>query len=224
MKRKRIARMAAMGLVSALLIGGVLPIGVVADPEPASRVEEMLENLSDVLGRLESELAALQAPAAERLEEGLEQMTELIGELLRELAQPQRDADGGGPRPRILKLDLMLHRLVHILDEIVKNADTPARPEARDAVDGLRRWIAGYIDGMTAGMEPRVADRFEKAVREMVHDLGARVAQMAERAAPDDRHRPILARLVERLEDLLSQLDAFVLHSDPKPAAAPERP
>jgi len=216
--------MAVLGLVSVMLIGGAAPMGVLAEPEAGARAETMLENLSGVLSRLESELAALQAPAAERLEEGLEQIIELIEELLRAFDQPQDDADGR-TRAQILRLDLMLHRLVHVLEEIVENAtDGPSRPKAGGAVEDLRRWIDGYIDGMTAGMEPRVADRFEKAVQEMVRDLGAQIAGMAERATPQDRDRPILARLVERLEDLLFQLDAFILRQfGPKPEA-PNRP
>jgi len=201
--------MAIVGLVSMVLVGGAAPLTALAEPEPGQRVETMLESLSDVLSKLEAELAALRAPAAERLEEGIEQIIELIEILLRDFAGPQSDGETGA-RARILKLDLMLHRLVHVLEEIVENAEGASRPKDVDAIEGLRRWIDAYLDGMTAGMDRETAARFEGAVHEMFRDLGARLAQMAKQAQGSDR--PILGRLVERLEDLLFQLDALILH------------
>ena len=224
MKRKRIARMGVAALVSILLVGGIAPIGALADPEAPGRVEEMLGSLSDVLSRLESELAALQAPKAERLEEGVEQIIELVEGILREIDQPKAEEDGPGARARILRLDLMLHRLVYALEEIVEASDGPRRPADGGALDGLRRWIDGYVDGMTAGVEPRVAERFEQAVHEMVRDLGMRVAEMAKKATPERAERPALAMLVERLEDVLFKLDAFILNGFSKPGNAPKRP
>ena len=202
--------------LSAVLLVATVPVGTAfAEPDPSENpVEFTLEHLADVLGRLEAELAALEAPAAERLEEGLEQVIELIANLLDEIGQPrEEDEEGGAIRARILRLDLMLHRLLYVLDEMVENAgETPARPRAKGALDGLRAWIDGYIDGATAGMSPREAARFERATHEVIRSLAQRLADMARDAQKPDRGRPILARLVERLEELLFRLDGFILH------------
>jgi len=216
--RIRIPR--ALVLAMALLIG-LAPVGVrAAQAQPVeergSAVEGTLERLSDVLGCLEAELAKLEAPpAAERVEDGLEAVLELIHELLSDDEQIEIGE-------RILKLDLMLHRLVYVLEEIVENApDSPAKPRARGALEDLRGWIDGYVDGVTSGMRPREAKRFEDAAHQMARSLGQRLSEMAQRAAPPERSRPVLARLVERLEELLFKLDGLILHHGKKDAPQP---
>ena len=211
-------RLPAACALSALLLVAVVPFGAaLAEPDrkPENPVEFTLEHLADVLGRLETELAALEGPGAERLEEGIEQVIELIESLLNEFDRPpEKDEDGAGIRARILELDLMLHRLLFVLDEIVENAkETPARLRAKGALDGLRDWIDGYIDGATAGMGPREAARFEKAAHEMIRSLAQRLAEMARNARKPEGGAPILARLVEQLEELLFRLDGFILHT-----------
>ena len=213
-------RFPAACVLSALLLVAAAPMGTaLAEPEqqPGNPVEFTLEHFADVLARLEAELAALEAPAAERLEEGLEQIIELVGDLLDEFDRP-RDEDGAPIGGRIVELDLMLHRLLYVLDEIVESAaDTPARPRAKGALGDLRDWIDGYIAGATAGMNPRENARFEKAAHEMIHSLAQRLAEMARNAQKPDRGRPILARLGERLEELLFRLDGFILHRFDQP-------
>jgi uncharacterized membrane protein YccC len=204
-----------------LMLVAAIPSGTaLAEPNQPAPVESTLERLADVLGRLETELAALESPGAERLEEGLEQILELIHDLLAEFERPRDEEGGEGIRARIVALDLMLHRLLYVLDEIVENAqETPSQPRAKGALDDLRDWINGYIDGLTAGMEPRIAERVERAAFEMVHDLASRIAEMAKNARPDNEGRPVLARLVEQLEELLFRLDGFILHHFHKPSA-----
>jgi len=202
------------GLVLAMLtIVAAAPAGTVfAAPEQPRPVQGALEQLADVLGRLEAALLALEAPAAERFEEDLERIIELIEDLLVELDTSQDEADGIDVRARIVKLDLMLHRLLHVLDEIVENAqEAPARPGARAALDDLRHWIDGYVGGATAGMPARETARFERAARDMIRSLSHRLADMARRAQEPDRARPVLARLVDRLEELLFRLDRLLL-------------
>ena len=213
------SRIPAACVLSTLLIVATIPMGAaLAEPGQAKPIELTLERLSDVLGRLEAELAALDAPAAERLEEGLERIIELVGDLLAELDRPRDEADAAPVGARIIKLDLMLHRLLYVLDEIVENSGgTPARPRAQGALGDLRDWVAGYIEGATAGMTPREAARFEKAVHEMIRSLAQRLADMAHRVQTPDRGRPVLARLVEQLEDLLFRLDGFILQQVPQP-------
>jgi len=218
---RRRSRIAVVCVLTVLAVATAIPAGTaVAEPDPPAPVEGTLVRLADVLGRLEAELAALESPAAERLEEGMEQIIELIHGLLVEFDRPRDGEDGEGVRARIVALDLMLHRLLYVLDEIVENAqETPARPRAKGALDDLRDWVDGYVDGLTAGMEPRIAERVESAAFEMVRDLARRIAEMARNAEPDDKGRPVLARLVERLEELLFRLDGFILHRFPKAPA-----
>ena len=71
----------------------------------------------------------------------------------------------------------------------------------------------GYVAAMTAGMEPAKAERFETAAHRMVRDLAEQLAGLARRVRPADEGRPILARLIERLEDLLFRLDGFLLQN-----------
>jgi uncharacterized membrane protein YccC len=215
-------RIPAACVLSALLLVAAVPMGTaLAEPEqrPGNPVEFTLERFADVLARLEAELAALEAPATKRLEEGLEQIIELIGNLLDEFDRPrEEDEDGTAIGARIVELDLKLHRLLYVLDEIVESAaDTPARPRAKGALDGLREWIDGYIDGATAGMNLREAARFERTAHEMIRSLAQRLADMAHNAQKPDRGRPILGRLVERLEELLFRLDGFILHHFDQP-------
>ena len=198
-------RIAVTCALSALLFVATVPMGTaLAEPEqkPGNPVEFTLEHFADVLARLEAKLAALEAPAAERLEEGLKQIIELIGDLLDEFDRPpEEDEDGAAIGARIVE----------------SAANTPARSPAKGALDGLRDWIDGYIDGATAGMNPREAARFEKAAHGMVRSLAQRLADMARNAQKPDRGRPILARLVERLEELLFRLDGFILHRFDQP-------
>ena len=217
---RRSGRTSRACLVAALMIVAAIPAGAVlaqAEP-PVAPVEGTLERLAELLGRLEAELAALEAPAAERLEEGLERIIELLRGLLAEFDRPRDDQGENGIQARIVRLDLMLHRLLYVLDEIVEGSgDTPARPRAREAVEDLRDWVDGYVGGMTAGMDPRTAERVERAAHEMVLDLAGRMADMAKDARSRSHGRPVLARLVERLEELLFRLDGFILHRTSEP-------
>ena len=202
----------AVCVIALLAVLATAPGLALAETDPPKPVEGALQALAGVLGRLEAELAALEAPAAERLEEGLEQAIELIENLLDELATRQEEADGGDVRGRIVELDLMLHRLLYVLDEIVENArPSPARPRARAALHDLKDWVDGYIDGATAGMSPAETARFERAARDMIRSLVGQLADMARAAQGPDRGRPVLARLVERLEELLFRLDGLIL-------------
>ena len=207
-----------LGACILMMLTLVTAIPAFAEPDQAAPVEGTLERLVDVLGRLEAELAALEMPAAERLEEGLERIVELIHGLLVEFDRPRDDEGGEGVRARIVALDLMLHRLLYVLDEIVENAqETPARPRAVGALDDLRDWVDGYIDGLTAGMDPRIAGRVERAAFETVRNVASRIGEMAKNIEPGDKGRPVLARLVEQLEELLFRLDGFILHRYHRP-------
>lgn len=218
---RRSVRLPLACALSSLLLVGIVPLGVaVAGPDRSETLDAVpLEHLSDVLERLDAALAALEAPAAERLEEGLAQIIELLEGLMEDLTRSREDEeDDVSVRTRLVRLDLMLHRLVHVLEAVAESAQaSPARPQAREALDGLRAWMDGYVDGATTGMAPREAVRFERAAHEMVRALAQRLADMAHRAQRPERDRPPLARLVERLEELLYRLDGFIMHRPPEP-------
>lgn len=212
-------------VLSALLTIAVLPMGTAwADASPGS-IQTTLEELSALVARLEADLAAMEAPMAERLEERLEGLLELIEDILTELDLPRDGGDRDALRLRILRLDVAMHRLLFLLDEWVEEAaETPGRPDARHAIEGLHRWMNGVVEAMTAGMDSAQAERFEAAAHQAMRDLVRRLATMAERVRPSDGNRPLLARVVERLELLLFRLDGFILDHVPAPAGPRHRP
>ena len=215
--KTRTIRTPLVGVILAALLFSTLPLSAVfADPidEPGP-VEATLDHLSEILKDLEGELSALEAPRAERLEEGLEQLIELIENLLDEFDRPREEGDDIALKARILKLDLMLHRLISVLERLLEGP-TQDRPGDREAIDDLRNWVAGYIDGMTAGMDPQVAERVEQAVHEMVRDLMRRIAEMTERTQQDEPEHPKLERLFRHLEVLVTRLDGFILRRFPR--------
>lgn len=205
-------------MVGLLLVAAVPGGTVVAEPvEEPGRIEMTLEQLSDLLMRLEAELAALERPAAEQLEDRLEDVIEAIEGLLDGLDGPRGDADVEAWKARIVKFDLQLHRLVYVLEEIVESTEAvPQRPNAEESIDNLRIILDSIIMDASFGMDGEQFEQLEEAVYKTARVLGGRIADMAKRVEPKTAH-PILARLVERLEELLVRLDGFILHRAPRP-------
>ena len=209
-----------IALLIGVLLVGFVPTGAVATEPPDRPVILTLEGLSDILSRLQERLSSLQARPGERFDEKLEELIGLIEELLDQEPPPAEGEEGLPLKIRIIRIDLRLHRLVHILDEIVDEAeDTPARPAVRESIDDLRHWLDGYIEGATARMSPAEADRFEEAARAMIRAFAGEILGIAKRADPPDH--PVLARLVDRLEDLLFRLDGFILRNFPPSPQTP---
>ena len=216
--------------LSALLIMAALPVGTALAEPPDLPIEPttvgpdgggpfvgMLDRLSELLQRLEGELAALEGPRAERLEQGIEQAIEAIENLLDEIEGPGEKPDERARKARLMKLDLHLHRLVHLLEEIVEKTPDrrPERPRAKASIEQLREWIDLYLAEASVGMDSEEYARFERAVRQMAKFLGERIAEMAKKA-PVQAKPSKLAHLVERLEALLFRLDGFILNQPPK--------
>jgi hypothetical protein len=210
-------RLGVLALVSLLCVAA-LPVGiVVAEPAGESgRVEATLEQLSGLLMRLEAELAALERPQAERLEQQLEEVIEAIEGLLDELDGPRRTADLEAWKARLLRFDLQLHRLVYSLEEIVEStAAVPARPDAEESIDNLRIILDSIVMDASFGMDGEQFDQLEEAVYKTARVLGGRIKDLAKRVEPRTA-LPELARLVERLEELLVRLDGLLLHRAPQ--------
>lgn len=220
--KTRTIRKPLLAVVFAALIFSTMPLGLaVADPidEPGP-VEAKLEQLSEILKNLEGELSALEAPRAERLEEGLKQLVELLARLLDDFDRPDEEGSGPTLKARIIRVDLMLHHLITVLEELL-DGPKPDNPRARESIDDLRDWVAGYVAGLTVEMDPQAAERLEKAVHEMVRDLAHRIAQLAEKARQDTPEHPTLERLVAQLEKLVVRLDSFIRQRFPKSSNRP---
>jgi len=210
MNQSRTSRRLAIALCIALLVSLPSLVSIAAPAGDARPVEVTLERLSDVLKTLEAELSALEAPRAERLEDGLEEIIELIANLLDAFDAPQGEGDGH-LKARILRLDLMLHQLVDALEHLLADDDQrPARPGAQDALQDLRSWVDGYIEGMTAGLDPQLASRLEEAAHQMVRDFAKQLADLAKNAVADDPEHPKLERLLDQLNALVQRLDQFI--------------
>ena len=223
----RIAKTVVPTIAVALLLI-IIPSGIViAQDEPRSvSAEVTLERLSNLVQRLEAELAASRNPVAERLEERLEAVAEGLERLLDLIDRPQVEEDAPALKRRILQFDLTMHRLLHLLEEMIEQPSPLQHGGAREAFEGLRRWMDGYIAATTAGIPDEQARRFEVAAQEAMRDLVRQLAAMARRVqadtnTPSDTGLP---RLVERLEMLVFRLDGFILGHLPGPARPQPRP
>jgi len=204
-------RLGVLAMVGLLMIAAI-PVGTaVAGPgKDSGRLEATLEHVSDLLSRLEGELAALERPAAERLEERIEGAIEAIEGLIDMLERPRGDLNVEAWKLRIIEIDLRLHRLVQ-----VSTARAPQRPDAEETIEDLRVRLDSMIMEASIGMSPEEYEQLEASVYRTAHLLGRRIADMAKRVEPKTG-LPLLARLVERLEELLFRLDGFILQHFPK--------
>jgi hypothetical protein len=214
--------------IGGLLLAAMIPFGALAappqlPPDPAVLSPEkgagpfarMIEHLSELLQKLEGELVALDGPRAERLEQRLKEAIEAIEALLDSSDHPKDRLDPKVWKEKMLRIDLRLHRLVHLLEEIVKSTpDRPDRHRAVGSIERLREWIDRYIVMASVGMDDEEFEGFEKSVRMMAKFLGERISEMAKRADPGPE-RPRLTHIVERLEALLYRLDGLLLRRLP---------
>lgn len=210
-------RLGVLLMVSLLTVTAV-PVGIVV-AEPASNsggLERTMDALSEALQRLEAELAALEGSRAERLEEKIEGVIEAVERLLEILDNPREQLDEAARKARLLQIDLQLHRLLYVLEEIVESTVTiDQRPDAEGAIEDFREKLDGWIVYASVGMSPEEYEQLEGIVYRTAHVLGQRVADLAKKAQPKTS-LPGLARLVERLEDLLFRLDGFILQHNPR--------
>lgn len=201
---------AAARMVATMLVTALCVLSASAAPSgDAGPVEATLDQLSEILQHIEGQLSALEAPRIERLEEGIEQLIELIESLLIEFDRPRSSATETSIKGRILRLDKALHQLVDVLERIVEGNE-PEQPKMTDAIDELRRWVDGYVAGLTAGLSPTAAERLEATVHKMIRDLALRIAEMVEHARADEPEYPRLEAQLGRLQSLVHRLDAWI--------------
>lgn len=221
MKTRRI-HTPLLAIILAGMLFSMMPLNTaIASPgDEPTPVQAVLDHLSEILKHLEGELSALEAPRAERLEQGLEELIELIENLLDEFDRPHEDGDAIALKARILRLDLMLHRLIAVLEELLE-VPSQNHPGAREAIGNLRHWANEAIAGLTEEMNPQAAERVEQAIHETVRDLARRIAELAERTQPKAPEYPKLVRLLKGLEVLVERLDSFILRHFPRIPKAP---
>jgi len=209
--------LAAFLLAAALVVGAVPAIGETPAANPERR-EAVLEGLDAILERLGTELERLQEADLPALEEQLEGIVELLGALADELDTPSDD-DGPTLRHQTVKLDLMLHRFVAILERLVEPKPARPRPGAKEVIDDLRNWVDGYVDAATAGMDRGEARRFEALARRMVSGIGERIGDAVRKAGGDEPEKTHLERALERIEALLARLDRLTVRTFGRPPA-----
>jgi len=216
MKRlEHLRRRLGVLLLVGLLAVAALPVGLAAADEEGGRIGETLEALSQALERLEKELDALDRPKADRLEEAIEEANEAIGHLIDVMESPRQELTQEQWKARIIQIDLHLHRLLYVLEEIVEASVTiDERPDTEQAMEEFREKLESWIVYASVGMSPEEYEQLEAAVYRTAHTLGRRIAQIAGNVEPKTT-LPGLARLVEHLEDLLFRLDGFILQNAP---------
>jgi len=208
--RRRLGVLVLVGLLTV----AAFPVGLVAE-EGGGRLEQTLEALSDALRKLETELDALDRPRAANLEEKIEEAVEAVGHLLDIMESPRRELTEAQWKARLVRIDLHLHRLLYVLEEVVEASVTiDERPDTDEAIEDFREKLEGWIVYASAGMSPEEYEQLESAVYRTAHVLGRRIADIAGKVQPKTT-LPGLARLVERLEDLLFRLDGFLLQNAP---------
>ena len=209
--RRTISAKAVMLVVVALSLFAAVPIvaaqdAAVNEPRP---LEVTLERLAGLLTRLETELATVDRPAAARLEQ---RVTEAVGLVEDVLASLGGETDEGVPAKRAARLDLTLHRLVALLEEIVgEPRDRPERAKARMTLDELRTWVDGYVAAAAAGMSARDAERFDRAAHDLARALAAQLARVVKKAPATEQGNAKLPQVVARLEALTQRIDELLL-------------
>ncbi len=202
---------------AAALISIVFVLPALAAEDAPKPLELTLERMGDLLTRLDVELAAVDRPAADRLEGRVEEAAGLVEDVLASLGG---ETDGATPRQGAVRLDLTLHRLVALLEEIVGEPEArPERARAREALTEVRAWVDGYAAAATARMNARDAERFDRAAHDLARALAEHLARVAKRAPAAEPGTATLAGIVARLEALNLRLDELLLR---RPAPRPE--
>jgi chemotaxis protein histidine kinase CheA len=218
-------RPVAVLLLSAVVLFAAMPgVGALAQ-EDTPRAEVAIEALEAILTRLEEALVRLDEQEVPVLEEQLETIAALLEALIAQLEEGQ-DEDDGDLKRQIVKLDLLLHRLVNTLERLVARQDAATPPtaearRAREAVESLRVWVNGYIDGLTASMRPDQAREFERLAGALLKALNEHVARIVHGAIERHEEPTKLEMLLERIQELVHRLDRFIARHFGRPAQPP---
>jgi|GEM_PF-1077755 len=222
---------AVVGVVVAFSIAAMtVPIfaGLGYPEEKPGEAPPALAALTRLLERLDTELEQLRDVELPALEEQVEGILALLEELASELEAAPESGEGKPPiREQLVKLDLTLHRLVFMLEEIVERADAtpnrfPNRERAKETLSELRQWVDGYIAGATRQMDRIEAREFERMAKAILGEVGKQLGRMAHQAREDQTEKAKPEVLLGRIEALLARLDRFIIRSFGRPPI--ERP
>jgi len=219
-------RFGAVLFLSTLTLLAAMPaVGVLGQEEDPAPRESAMEALEGILTRLEEALVRLDEVEIPELERQLEAIAGLLGELL---VQLEEGDSGGEPttKEQVVKLDIMLHRLIHTLERLVarQEANEPPSQEelrAREALENLRIWINGYVDGLTQHLRPSEAREFERMAGALLQALNRHVARIVHAAIEKHEDPTRLELLLQRVQDLVARLDAFIVRHFGRPVAPP---
>lgn len=193
-----------------------------SDQEPDNKPQAMAP-LTRILERLEAVIEPLQEMKFPVLEAQLEEILALLDKLNQEWGTPPQSGEDKPPiREKLVKLDLMLHRLVFVLEGIVERADVaprhlPKREQAQGALEDLKHWIDGYIASATRRMDRIEAREFERTAKALLGEVGKRFNRMVHRAKEYQPEKARLEILLGRIEALLADLDRFIIRSFGRP-------
>jgi len=208
--RKRFASAVGVG-IGLLLVLSLSAIAVSDTADGSCRIGAVLEPLAGILARLDEAIAELESPSAERLSSALEAISDAIDDLLdaAEVLGETTDTEDNWRR-RLTRLDLRLHRVLMLVEEVVESAaQTAARERAEERLEELRVWLDSVVFDASAGMSAEEYEQLESAVYQTARRLGQRMMQMAQ---PEDV-TPVLSQLMERLEAQVRRLDQFLLRA-----------
>ena len=186
--------------------------------------------LTVILNKLDKALEALPEDKFPALEKQLKGIGDLLSDLVDELKTPPDEGAKPQVKAQIVKLDLMLHRLVFILEGIARRNEGVPQPvaasgKARAALGDLRVWVDGYIAGLTARMNKPEAREFARLARVMLKDIEQHVARMASHFRPNDQGAKRVVIAVDRIKALLARLDLYIIRNFGRPPApAPSTP
>lgn len=217
---KKLATITLAALVMAAVLIPTYTAFSQEDPSATVRdkvADRLSERLTTILDRIDEEMAQLSGDKFPALQDQLEAISSLLDDLALAIQNPPKQ-DTGGPaaKEEIVKLDLMLHRLVTVLERIASTDETqstPAQGRLHGAISDLRLWINGYIAGATSDMGPLEARRYERMARTLLTDVGKHVAKMAEQARPKEEEPSRLDVIIEHIKAQLHLLDHFILRN-----------
>ncbi len=203
------SRKAVLGGILFALLLGVMAVAPAFGNDQHPRA---VAGLTELLNKLDKALDSLPTEKFPALEEQLAGIGDLLSELIDALATP-----GEKPEPaQIVRLDLMLHRLVFILEGIKNRAPQGKKHEA---FEDMRVWIDGYITGITARMDKNRAREFASLARVMLKDVGQRIAHMAGIRPGAGKEPGRIEPILRRLKPLLHRLDIYIIRNFGRPPA-----
>ncbi len=187
----------------------------------AARLSTILDNVDQALERLPGD----KLPA---LKDQLGEISALLDDLVSTLQNsPDAGSDGSTTKEQVVKLDLMLHRLVIILERIAGSdvpTSTPAQGKLHATISDLREWINGYMEGATADTGPLEAGRYEEMARILLSDVGKHVGKIAAQAKPKAAEASPLDAVIKHIKVQLRVLDRFMLRNFPISRGVPRLP